>query len=104
MFHSSNGSGGPVERPPFTEIPCIAVTKRRQHRGTLTSGRYTGNSDHFPSSSLTRYTVYLRPSSMPTTPNRFEAASNPQDVRDYSDCITHETLRVAVCAMVEDSR
>ncbi|CAM9178435.1 unnamed protein product [Ectocarpus sp. 4 AP-2014] len=33
----------------------------------------------------------------------FEAASNPQDVRDYSDCITHETLRVAVCAMVDDS-
>lgn len=35
---------------------------------------------------------------------RFEAASNPQDVRDYSDCITHENLRVAVCSMVDDSR
>ncbi|CAN0186780.1 unnamed protein product, partial [Laminaria digitata] len=33
----------------------------------------------------------------------FEAASNPQDVKDYSDCITHENLRVAVCSMVNDS-
>ncbi|CAM9146449.1 unnamed protein product [Hapterophycus canaliculatus] len=33
----------------------------------------------------------------------FEAASNPQDVRDYNDCITHENLRVAVCSMVDDS-
>lgn len=37
-------------------------------------------------------------------PNRFETASNPQDVRDYNDCITHENLRVAVCSMVDDSR
>lgn len=35
---------------------------------------------------------------------RFEVASNPRDVRDYSDCITHENLRVAVCSMVDDSR
>eukprot|EP00752_Nemacystus_decipiens_P008465 g7565.t2 len=33
----------------------------------------------------------------------FEEASNPQDVRDYNDCITHENLRAAVCSMVDDS-
>ena len=35
---------------------------------------------------------------------RFETAFNPQDVRDYNDCITHENLRVAVCSAVDDSR
>lgn len=49
MSHSSYGSGGPVELPPFSDIPCIGSTKARQHRDTLASSHYARNSDHFPS-------------------------------------------------------
>ena len=33
----------------------------------------------------------------------FEVARNPHDSKNYNDCIRHETLRVAVCEMLEEN-